>query len=101
MFVTTTFLSATAIPKLWIPSEAVIATGARSVVIRQSGGGSFDAVNVTPGAVVDDQTEILSGLAEGEAIVLSGQFLIDSEANLKSSVNRLSASTPATADAAP
>ena len=90
MFVQSTFRGTAGAPQLWVPSEAVIATGTRSVVIRKSADGTFDVVNVTLGAELDGKTEIRSGLAEGEAIVLSGQFLIDSEASLKSAVNRLS-----------
>jgi Cu(I)/Ag(I) efflux system membrane fusion protein len=92
MFVQSAFSSAAGRPTLWVPSEAVIATGTRSVVIRKGDSGAFDVVNVTLGAEANGKTEIRSGLAEGDAIVLSGQFLIDSEASLKSAVNRLGSS---------
>jgi Cu(I)/Ag(I) efflux system membrane fusion protein len=68
----------------------VITTGERSVVIVATDGG-FNVVEVSPGREQQGRTEILSGLAEGQSIVLSGQFLIDSEANLRSTVNRLGA----------
>jgi len=45
--------------------------------------------NVTTGREQEGHTMILSGLKEGESIVLSGQFLIDSEASLTATVNRL------------
>ena len=77
-------------PRLVVPSEAVITTGERSVVIVATDGG-FNVVDVAPGMEQQGRTEILSGLVEGQSIVLSGQFLIDSEANLKSTVNRLDA----------
>lgn len=99
MFVQTAIAGGTGAPQLWVPSEAMIATGERNVVIRQSADHSFEVVNVTTGAEAGGRTAILSGLAEGDAIVLSGQFLIDSEASLKSAVNRLS--TPSSTAAGP
>jgi Cu(I)/Ag(I) efflux system membrane fusion protein len=90
MFVSADLIDGKAVPQLWIPSEAVIATGLRSVVIRARDAGAFDAVDVTTGAESGGRTEIISGLAAGETVVISGQFLIDSEASLKSALNRLS-----------
>jgi Cu(I)/Ag(I) efflux system membrane fusion protein len=75
---------------LVVPSEAIIMTGERSVVIVARDGGGFDVAEVTVGTEVDGNTEVLSGLEEGQAIVSSGQFLIDSEASLKSTVARMS-----------
>jgi Cu(I)/Ag(I) efflux system membrane fusion protein len=54
-------------------------------------------VNVSVGAEQDGRTAILSGLTEGQSIVVSGQFLIDSEASLKSTVNRLQTAAVPTA----
>jgi membrane fusion protein, copper/silver efflux system len=81
---------------LVVPSEAVIMTGERTVVVVARGGGGFDVAAVTLGVEVDGRTAILSGLEAGQSVVLSGQFLIDSEASLKSAVSRLSTpdSTP-------
>lgn len=76
--------------QLVVPSEAVIRTGERTVVIVARDGGGFDVADVTVGSESQDKTAILSGLQEGQSIVLSGQFLIDSEASLKSTVSRLS-----------
>jgi Cu(I)/Ag(I) efflux system membrane fusion protein len=90
MFVTLEFTAAAGEPQLVIPSEAVIATGERNVVIVARASGGFDVVEVTVGAEADGKTAILSGLTEGQSIVLSGQFLIDSEASLRSAVSRLS-----------
>lgn len=73
---------------LTVPTEAVIRTGTRSVVIVQAGE-RFRATPVSVGAEMDGRVEILSGLKEGEAVVASGQFLIDSEANLRGSLARL------------
>ncbi len=89
MFVTLDFAGAATEPQLVVPSEALIATGERTVVVAARDGGGFDVVNVKTGAEQDGRTAILSGLTEGQSIVISGQFLIDSEASLKSTVNRL------------
>jgi Cu(I)/Ag(I) efflux system membrane fusion protein len=78
---------------LVVPTEAVITTGERSVVIVSDGGGGFNVAEVEVGAESHGQTTILSGLEEGQSIVLSGQFLIDSEASLKSAINRLTGGT--------
>jgi Cu(I)/Ag(I) efflux system membrane fusion protein len=89
MFVTLDFTGQASEPQLVVPSEALIATGERTVVIAAREDGGFDVVNVKTGAEQDGRTAILSGLAEGQSIVVSGQFLIDSEASLRSTVNRL------------
>ena len=90
MFVSLELAAATAAPQLVVPSEAVIATGTRSVVVVSRGDAGFDVREVKTGAESDGKTVILSGLDEGDQIVLSGQFLIDSEASLRSTVSRLS-----------
>jgi Cu(I)/Ag(I) efflux system membrane fusion protein len=89
MFVSLDLAGAAAAAQLIVPSEAVITTGQRKVVIRARSDGSFDVVNITTGAEADGNTVILSGLEAGQPIVLSGQFLIDSEASLTATVNRL------------
>jgi Cu(I)/Ag(I) efflux system membrane fusion protein len=88
MFVALDFTGPAGQPQLVVPSEAIIATGERTVVIAARDGGGFDVVNVSLGTEQDGRTAILAGLTEGQSIVLSGQFLIDSEASLKSTVNR-------------
>lgn len=67
---------------LLVPSEALIRTGTRTLVMLAEDGGRFRPAEVQPGAEADGKTEILAGLAEGEKVVASGQFLIDSEASL-------------------
>ena len=74
---------------LSVPSEAVIATGTRKVVIVKLKNG-FHPVNVTTGQENDSNTEILQGLSEGDEVVASGQFLIDSEASLSGVLSKLS-----------
>jgi len=89
MFVSLRFSTPNREPQLVVPNEAVIQTGERSVVVIVNKDGSFGVANVITGGEADGRTAILNGLVEGQAIVLSGQFLIDSEASLKSSVSRL------------
>ena len=72
-----------------IPREALIVTGERESVVKALGEGRFQPVNVVSGSQKGDQVEILSGLAEGDEIVVSGQFLIDSESSLQASFMRL------------
>ena len=63
-------------PALLVPSEAVIRTGKRSLVMLALAQGRYRPAEVQTGAESGGQTEILAGLAEGEKIVASGQFLI-------------------------
>jgi len=67
---------------LAVPTEAVIRTGRRSLVMLAENG-SFRPVEVTLGAEVGEQTIIASGLEAGQQVVASGQFLLDSEASLR------------------
>jgi Cu(I)/Ag(I) efflux system membrane fusion protein len=83
MFATLTFSSSRSADVLLVPSEAVIQTGTRSVVMLALDGGKFQPVDVEPGSESSGQTEIRTGLVAGQKIVLSGQFLLDSEASLK------------------
>jgi Cu(I)/Ag(I) efflux system membrane fusion protein len=86
--------AAAAQPRLMVPTEAVIASGARSTVLVAQGD-SLRPVVVTTGREIGDATEILSGLDEGQKVVASGQFLIDSEANLKSVLPKYAGEAPA------
>lgn len=67
---------------LFVPSEAVIRTGKRALVMVAGDGGRFQPVEVQLGREDAGRTEILAGLSEGQEVVASGQFLIDSEASL-------------------
>lgn len=84
---------------LTVPSEAVIATGERTVVVIRRDG-AFVPVEVRTGTVANGFTEILDGLDPGDDVVLSGQFLIDSEASLSGVIERLQAAAPADEEAA-
>ena len=74
---------------LSVPSEAVIRTGERTVVILALGQGKFRPAVVQVGEERNGATEILSGVEEGETVVVSGQFLIDSEASLRGTLARM------------
>ena len=75
---------------LTVPREAVIITGERETVIKSLGKGHFQPVDVKTGMRGEGNVEILSGLQQGDEIVVSGQFLIDSESSLQASFLRMS-----------
>lgn len=79
---------------LLIPREALIRTGNQSRVVLALGDGSFKSVAVDVGRVGEREAEILSGLSEGERIVTSAQFLIDSESSKTSDFRRMSHTEP-------
>jgi len=81
-----------------IPIEALIRTGREERVVISLGEGRFEARAVTAGIESGDFVEILQGIEEGDQVVTSGQFLIDSEASMRASLTRMSSDGP---DAAP
>src|SRR3989441_1677948 len=89
MFATVSFAPAAHKDVLLVPSEAVIQTGKRSVVVVAQGEGKFAPVDVEVGVDSNGETEIRRGLQAGPKVVVSGQFLVDSEANLKASTTRM------------
>ena len=72
-----------------IPLEGLIRTGREERVILSLGDGRFEARNVEAGIESGNYVEILDGVREGDDIVISGQFLIDSEASMRASLNRM------------
>ena len=94
MFVSMQFMDMRAEKALLIPSEAVIMTGKRSVVMLAEDNGGFRPVEVQTGIESGGQTEIKRGLQSGQRVVVSAQFLIDSEASLKGVEARLNGSKP-------
>ena len=79
---------------LLVPAEAVIETGRRTIVIVSLDNGRFAPTEVAIGRRSGDNIEIASGLREGQRVVASGQFLIDSEASLTGALDRLEPSSP-------
>ena len=90
MFATIGFTGSSRSSVLLVPTEAVIQTGKRAVVIVAQGDGNFVPADVEIGSEVNGQTEIRKGLDAGQKVVVSGQFLIDSEASLRGSMTRMS-----------
>lgn len=86
--------AANAESRLLIPSEAIIASGKRTIVYLADEKNSMHPVVVSTGREIGAETEIVSGLREGQRVVASGQFLIDSEANLKSILPKSSDNGP-------
>src|SRR3989449_7008845 len=89
MFATLVFAQGTGTKALLVPSEAVIRTGERSVVILTEREGKFRPREVELGFESGGKSEIRKGLSEGDKVVGSGQFLIDSEASLRASGTRM------------
>ncbi len=81
-------------PALLVPAEAVIRTGRRTVVIVALDGGRFAPTEIETGRRSGDRIEVRRGLSEGQRVVASGQFLIDSEASLTGALARLEETGP-------
>ena len=77
---------------LAVPNAAVIRSRGSTRVILELGEGRFQPAEVSTGLVTDSHTEIISGLSEGESVVISAQFLIDSEASLEPALRRMEGS---------
>jgi Cu(I)/Ag(I) efflux system membrane fusion protein/cobalt-zinc-cadmium efflux system membrane fusion protein len=75
---------------LVIPSESVIRSGEKTIVFVQKENGKFIPRDITPGLSLDNgNLHVLSGIAPGETVVTSGQFLLDSESKLKEAVAKM------------
>jgi Cu(I)/Ag(I) efflux system membrane fusion protein len=91
---------------LAVPSSAVISSGTRQVVLVEVGGvanaGRFEPREVKLGTQGDSYVEILSGVGEGEKVVVSANFLIDAESNLRAALGGMGGTAaPQPAAAAP
>lgn len=75
---------------LTVPHEALIQTEGKSRVVLALGDGRFKPVDVMPGVENSDRVEIVSGLHDGDEVVVSAQFLIDSESSLRAEFQRMS-----------
>jgi Cu(I)/Ag(I) efflux system membrane fusion protein len=75
-----------------IPSEAILRDSTGNHVIVSLGDGKFQARKIETGITGGGRTEVLSGLKEGDSVVVNGQFLIDSESSLRESLNKLDTS---------
>jgi RND family efflux transporter MFP subunit len=98
MFGTVRFHPTAARQALVVPTQAVLRTGQRNVVIVDLGGGSFAPREILIGHEGGGYAEILEGLNEGDRIVTSAQFLIDSESSLQAAVQKMIAQRSAQED---
>lgn len=96
MFATVTIYAGPKSDVVMIPREALIRTAHEARVILAMGEGRFQPRSVVPGIESGDVVEIVHGLDAGEKVVTSGQFLIDSEASLKASLQRMQSPSAAT-----
>ncbi|NNG21428.1 efflux RND transporter periplasmic adaptor subunit [Telluria aromaticivorans] len=101
MFATVNFTPTVRSAALTVPSESVIQTGKRSVVMVLLGEGKFKPAEVEVGIESNGRTEIVKGLEAGQQVVVSGQFLIDSESSLRATETRMGDAGPSTTEAKP
>lgn len=90
MFATVEIKSPVALNAVAVPEQAIIRSGERNVAVIALGGGYFDPREVKLGVTAGGFVQILDGIKEGEKIVVSSQFLIDSESNLKAAISQMS-----------
>jgi RND family efflux transporter MFP subunit len=79
--------------RLSVPDSAVLETGTRSITFVESGEGVFEPRQVEIGLRLESEYEIVKGLSEGERVVVSGNFLIDSESRLKAALAGMSSAS--------
>ncbi|MGD0831784.1 MAG: efflux RND transporter periplasmic adaptor subunit [Terracidiphilus sp.] len=101
MFVSASFVSRAAQSTMVIPRSAVLDTGTRKIVYLARGNGVFEAREVQVGVASEDLFPVVSGLSIGDKIVLSGNFLIDSQAHLSSGMSGLYGGSKEFAETAP
>lgn len=93
-YATVKFAGTTSTARVTVPSEAILRSSTGEHVIIALGDGKFQTQDVKTGAVSGGKTEITEGLKEGDNVVTSAQFLIDSESSLRESLQKIS--TPQT-----
>ena len=89
MFATVKLVSPISVEAVVVPDQAIIRTGERTIAVMSLGGGYFDPRDVKLGVSSDGLVQVLDGIKEGEKIVISSQFLIDSESNLKAAIQQM------------
>lgn len=78
---------------LLVPREAILDSGTRQLAFVMQGPGRFEPRELRIGAAAEERAQILSGLTKGEMVVVSGQFLLDSESRLQQAIERYRAGT--------
>ncbi len=86
-------------PRLAVPVSAVIDTGARQVVLVERGAGKFEPRNVKLGVRGDGLVEVTDGIGNGDSVVVSANFLIDAESNIRSALKAFTADAKSGAEA--
>jgi Cu(I)/Ag(I) efflux system membrane fusion protein len=89
MFAQVIIHSAESTPVLQVPREALIRTGSQNRVVLALGEGRFKSVAVTLGRIGGGEAEILKGIEEGDRVVTSAHFLLDSESSIDSDFQRM------------
>jgi len=90
MFATVKFVSPVSVDAIVVPNQAIIRSGERNIAVISLGGGYFEPREIKLGVESDGLVQVLEGIKEGEKIVVSSQFLIDSESNLKAAIQQMS-----------
>ena len=91
MFARVTIFGSETAPVVHVPREALIRGGAVNRVVQALGDGRFRARPVDVGIESGGRVEIRAGISAGDLVVTSGQFLIDSESNIDSALDRMDA----------
>jgi Cu(I)/Ag(I) efflux system membrane fusion protein len=99
MYVDAEIDTARSAPMLAVPDSAVLDTGSRQAVLVDKGEGRFEPRDVTLGRRGGGYIEVREGLADGEAVVTSANFLIDAESNLKAALRGFAEAVPPASDA--
>jgi multidrug efflux pump subunit AcrA (membrane-fusion protein) len=90
MFATITLTTELKASALLVPDSAVLRSGQKNTVFVALAGGRFEPRTVSLGfAAANDQYEVLHGLSEGERVVTSGQFMLDSESQLREAIQKM------------
>jgi Cu(I)/Ag(I) efflux system membrane fusion protein len=89
MYVTIHIIPTLSINAIAVPEQSVIHSGSRDIVVMAMGKGKFMSMEVKLGVLADGYYEVKAGLNEGDTIVTSSQFLIDSESNLKAGASSM------------
>ncbi len=78
-------------PSLHVPADAVIDSGTKKIVYVETGKGTFEPCQVETGWRLGRRVEIIGGLLPGERIIVSGNFLVDSESRMKTAASGIEA----------
>jgi multidrug efflux pump subunit AcrA (membrane-fusion protein) len=89
MFATVEIESPVSVRGVAIPEESVIHSGERNVVVVSRGSGRFESRDVVLGVLAEGYYQVKSGINAGDSVVVSSQFLLDSESNLKAAVQQM------------